>query len=52
MYRQGDENAGRRGQQSAVMTQPQKKQDVTASLNKVLSHVVNIDKKNGLSYKN
>ena len=33
---------------SAVLIQPQKKQDVTALLNKVLSHVANIDKNNGL----
>ena len=30
--------------------QPQKKRDVTASLNKVTSHVANIDKNNELIY--
>ena len=30
--------------------QPQKKQDVTVPLNKVLSHVANIVKNNGLIY--
>ena len=34
--------------QSAVMTQTQRKQDVTVLLSKVPSHVVNIDKNNGL----
>ena len=34
---------------SGVLTHPQKKQDVTASLKKVLSHVANIDKNNGLT---
>ena len=33
---------------SAVLTQPQKKQDVTAPLNKVPSHVTNIEENNGL----
>ena len=33
---------------SAVVSPPQKKQDVTASLKKVPSHVANIGKNNGL----
>ena len=33
---------------STVLSQPQKKQDVTASPNKVPSHVANIDKNNVL----
>ena len=43
------ENSGKKeAHSSGVLTLPQKKQDVTALLNKVLSHVANIDKKNGL----
>ena len=42
------ENAGKReAHSSAVLAQPQKKQDVIASLNKVLSHMANTDKTNG-----
>ena len=33
---------------SAVLTRPQKKQDVTALMNKVLSHKANTDKNNGI----
>ena len=49
-YRQ-DENRrilGRGKFQSAVVTQTQSKQDMTASSKKVPSHVANTDKNNGL----
>ena len=42
------ENAGKRKAFSAVLYQPWKKQDVTASLKKGPSHMANIDKNNGL----
>ena len=43
------ENSGKREAWSTVVvTHPQKKQDVTALLKKVPSHVANIDKNNGL----
>ena len=43
------ENSGKRKAWSAaLLIQPQKKQDVTASPNKVPSHVANTDKNNGL----
>ena len=35
---------------SAVLIQPQSKQDVTALQKKVLSHMANIDKTKGLTY--
>ena len=35
-------------EEDTVLAQAQKKQDVTASMKKVLSHVANIDKSNGL----
>ena len=42
------ENSGKKeAHSSAVVTPPLKNQDVTASLNKVLSHVATIDKNNG-----
>ena len=46
--RQEQENTGKRKVWSAVLALPQRKQDVTASLNKVPSHVASIDKNNGL----
>ena len=53
MYRWGDQAGSRGGAtiekfQSAVLTQTQKLQNVTASLKKVSSHVANTDKNNGL----
>ena len=43
------ENSGKKeAHSSAVLTQLQKKQDVTASLKKVPSHVAHIGKNNGL----
>ena len=43
------ENSGEKeAHSSAVLTPPQKKQDVTGPLNKILSHVANTDKNNGL----
>ena len=46
---QEQENSGKKeAHSSAVLSQPQKKQDETASLRKVLSHVPNTDKNNRL----
>ena len=42
------ENSGKKEVLSAVVNLPQKMQDVTAPLNKVLSHMANIYKNNGL----
>ena len=36
-------------EEDTIMTRLQKKQDVTASLNKVPSHMANTDKNNGLT---
>ena len=50
-YRRDGENKrnlGRGKSQSAVVTQTQSKQDVTASPKKVPSHVANTDKNYGL----
>ena len=45
---QEQENSGKRKAYWAVLSQLEKKQDVTASLKKLLTHVVNTDKNNGL----
>ena len=46
----GSMRTGEFREQDAVQAQPQKKQDVTASLQKTLSHMSNIDKNSGLIY--
>ena len=43
------ENSGKKKSQSVVVTQTQSKQDVTAPLKKVPSHVANTDKNYGIT---
>ena len=45
---QEQESSGKRKAWFTIVTLSQKKQDVTAMQKKVLSHVANIDKNNGL----
>ena len=48
MGQKEQENSGKKELPFAVLAQTQEKQDVTASLKKVPSHVANIVKNNGL----